>query len=103
MRYTVYRDVAGYPTVGVGHLVESEDRLRVGDRISERRVLDFLDADLAEADRGRYAPRYQFGEAVLEGPELEIHADRIKIPGYEHAVSLVADNPFGSLDEETPS
>ena len=60
-------------------------------------------AYLAEADRGRYAPRYQFGEAVLEGPELEIHADRIHIPGYDHAVSLVADNPFGSLDEETPS
>ncbi|HBN61957.1 MAG TPA: beta-ketoacyl synthase, partial [Halomonas sp.] len=60
-------------------------------------------AYLAEADRGRYAPRYQFGEAVLEGPELEIHADRIHIPGYDHAVSLVADNPFGSLDEGTPS
>ena len=60
-------------------------------------------AYLAEADRGRYAPRYQFGEAVLEGPELEIHADRIHIPGYDHAVSLAADNPFGSLDEGTPS
>ncbi|BBM05488.1 hypothetical protein HAALTHF_18870n [Vreelandella aquamarina] len=40
---------------------------------------------------------------MLEGPELEIHADRIHIPGYDHAVSLVADNPFGSLDEGTPS
>ncbi|RUR35024.1 beta-ketoacyl synthase [Vreelandella andesensis] len=60
-------------------------------------------AYLERADRGHYAPRYQFGEAVLEGPELEIHADRIHIPGYEHAVSLTADNPFGQLDEqETP-
>ncbi|WP_083007928.1 beta-ketoacyl synthase [Halomonas sp. GT] len=58
---------------------------------------------LASADHGHYAPRYQFGEAVLEGPELEIHADRIHIPGYDHAVSLTADNPFGQLDEqETP-
>ncbi|AQU85318.1 MAG: beta-ketoacyl synthase [Halomonas sp.] len=57
-------------------------------------------AYLADADRGHYAPRYQFGEAVLEGPELEIHADRIHIPGYEQAVSLTADNPFGQLDEE---
>ncbi|MEX0343126.1 MAG: lysozyme [Erythrobacter sp.] len=52
VRYTVYRDVAGYPTVGVGHLVEPEDDLRVGDRVSERRVLAFLEADLAEAERG---------------------------------------------------
>ncbi|OWV30582.1 beta-ketoacyl synthase [Halomonas campaniensis] len=56
---------------------------------------------LAQADRGHYAPRYQFGEAVLEGPELDIHADRIHIPGYDHAVSLTSDNPFGRLDEES--
>jgi acetoacetyl-[acyl-carrier protein] synthase len=59
-------------------------------------------AYLADADHGHYAPRYQFGEAVLEGPELEIHADRIHIPGYDHAVSLTADNPFGQLDEQEP-
>ena len=56
---------------------------------------------MAQADRGHYAPRYQFGEAVLEGPELDIHADRIHIPGYDHAVSLTSDNPFGCLDEES--
>lgn len=56
---------------------------------------------LALADTGHYAPRYQFGEAVLEGPELDIHADRIHIPGYDHAVSLASDNPFGRLDEES--
>ena len=58
-------------------------------------------AYLAQADHGHYAPRYQFGEAVLEGPELDIHADRIHIPGYDHAVSLTSDNPFGCLDEES--
>ncbi|CEP34697.1 beta-ketoacyl synthase [Halomonas sp. TG39a] len=58
-------------------------------------------AYLAQADFGHYAPRYQFGEAVLEGPELDIHADRIHIPGYAHAVSLTSDNPFGRLDEES--
>ncbi|MDP4575599.1 lysozyme [Qipengyuania sp. G39] len=52
VRYTVYRDVAGYPTVGVGHLVEPEDNLRVGDTISENRAMAFLTADLAEAERG---------------------------------------------------
>ena len=33
VRYTVYRDVAGYPTVGVGHLILPEDDLQVGDRV----------------------------------------------------------------------
>ena len=52
VRYTVYRDVAGYPTVGVGHLVRPADNLRVGDRVSEQRVLDFLEEDLKTAERG---------------------------------------------------
>jgi acetoacetyl-[acyl-carrier protein] synthase len=71
----------------------------------ERResVREAAAAFIAQADLGHYAPRYQFGEAVLEGPELDIHADRIHIPGYQHAVSLHSDNPFGSLDEETSS
>lgn len=58
------------------------------------------DAYLVQADRGHYAPRYQFGEEVLEGPELDIHADRIHIPGYAQAVSLTSDNPFGRINEE---
>ncbi|MBX7496464.1 lysozyme [Qipengyuania sp. 6B39] len=52
IRYTVYRDVAGYPTVGVGHLVRPEDGLSLGDRIDRDRALDFLSQDLANAERG---------------------------------------------------
>lgn len=51
VRQVVYRDVAGYPTVGVGHLIEPRDDLRIGDRVSRQRVLDFLEADIAEAER----------------------------------------------------
>lgn len=54
---------------------------------------------LNQADLGHYQPRYQFGEQVLEGPELDIHADRIAIPGYQKAVSLLVDNPFGQLTD----
>lgn len=50
VRDVVYRDVAGYPTVGVGHLVTMADGLQVGDRVSYDRILDFLDDDLAEAE-----------------------------------------------------
>ena len=52
VRYTVYRDVAGYPTVGVGHLIRPADNLRVGDRISDKQVLEFLEQDLKTAERG---------------------------------------------------
>jgi GH24 family phage-related lysozyme (muramidase) len=49
VRDVVYRDVAGFPTVGVGHLVTPDDGLSVGERVSYDRILDFLDQDLAEA------------------------------------------------------
>lgn len=49
VRDTVYRDVAGFPTVGCGHLVAPADGLKVGDRVSYDRILDFLEQDLDEA------------------------------------------------------
>ncbi|ATJ81280.1 3-oxoacyl-[acyl-carrier-protein] synthase, KASII [Halomonas beimenensis] len=52
-----------------------------------------------EADQGRFQARYRFGEGVLEGPELEVDADAIRIPGYARPVSLAVDNPFGRLDD----
>ena len=52
VRYTVYRDVAGYPTVGVGHLVLPEDNLSVGDTISHERAMQFLTSDLKKAEAG---------------------------------------------------
>lgn len=50
MRTTVYRDVAGYPTVGVGHLVTPTDRLKVGDRVSKARIRKMLEKDLRIAE-----------------------------------------------------
>lgn len=52
VRYDVYRDVAGYPTVGVGHLVLPEDDLRLGDTISHERAMQLLEQDLEKAERG---------------------------------------------------
>ncbi|WP_344704451.1 beta-ketoacyl synthase [Halomonas cibimaris] len=66
-------------------------------------VRDAAAAYLEQADQGHYQPRYQFGEAVLEGPELAIHADRIEIPGYARPVSLRPANPFGRLDDDADS
>ncbi|WP_330662840.1 lysozyme [Erythrobacter sp.] len=52
VRYDVYRDVAGYPTVGVGHLVLPEDNLRLGDVITHDRAIQLLEQDLAKAEKG---------------------------------------------------
>lgn len=50
IRYTVYRDVAGYPTVGIGHLVTTTDRLRVGQTITRERVMKLYEKDLRKAE-----------------------------------------------------
>lgn len=53
---------------------------------------------LADADAGRFELVYHFGDQpVLEGPELEISAHEVRIPGYEQAVSLDLDNPFSDM------
>ncbi|MGJ8526232.1 Beta-ketoacyl-acyl-carrier-protein synthase FabY [Halomonadaceae bacterium LMG 33818] len=46
---------------------------------------------------GEFSPRYVFGENVLEGPELEITAEKISIPGYAQPISLDIENPFGTI------
>jgi GH24 family phage-related lysozyme (muramidase) len=51
VRDVVYRDVAGYPTVGCGHLVTPSDGLKVGDSVNYDQILDFLDDDLREAEQ----------------------------------------------------
>jgi GH24 family phage-related lysozyme (muramidase) len=71
-RRTVYRDVAGYPTVGVGHLVRPADDLRVGDRISRDQVLDFLENDVADAEQ---AVRRLVGDLPLSQNEYDALVD----------------------------
>jgi GH24 family phage-related lysozyme (muramidase) len=71
-RRTVYRDVAGYPTVGVGHLVTPADGLAVGDRVSRDRVLDLLENDLAEA---QHAVRRLVGDLPLTQNEFDALVD----------------------------
>lgn len=74
VRYTVYRDVAGYPTVGVGHLVRPADNLRVGDRVSDEQVLEFLEQDLEIAERG---VRILVGDLPLYQHEFDALLDLI--------------------------
>lgn len=50
VRRRVYRDSVGKPTVGVGHLVLSQDKLKVGDIISNAQVDAFLRQDVRIAE-----------------------------------------------------
>jgi len=71
-RRTVYTDVAGYPTVGVGHLVTRADHLAIGDRVSRDQVLDFLDHDIGEAQQ---AVRRLVGDMPLSQNEFDALVD----------------------------
>ena len=74
VRQTVYRDVAGYPTVGIGHLVLPEDGLRVGDTIEYDQVLDFLESDL---DKAEDAVRRLVGDLPLYQHEFDALLDLV--------------------------
>lgn len=50
VRLTVYRDVGGHLTVGVGHRVTASDGLSLGDTISYDHAIDLLEQDLALAE-----------------------------------------------------
>jgi lysozyme len=48
-RLDVYLDSEGLPTVGIGHLVVSADKLKVGDTIDDARATAFFKKDSADA------------------------------------------------------
>ena len=52
VKLTVYRDVSGNATVGIGHLVLPEDNLAVGDTITYGKAIALFDKDLALAEDG---------------------------------------------------
>lgn len=50
VRFRVYADPIGLPTVGIGHLVLPEDNLHIGNVISMEQVDRFLQQDLRKAE-----------------------------------------------------
>lgn len=43
------------------------------------------------------SPIYQFGEGVVQGEELELSEDDIRIPGFPNSVSLNIENPYTDM------
>ena len=64
-RNEVYLDTVGKPTVGIGHLVVTADRLKLGDRITDQQVVDFFKRDGASA---MSAARSQARQAGITDP-----------------------------------
>ena len=50
LRFDVYLDSQGNPTVGYGHLVVASDELQLGDTISPARAEAFFQMDIAEVE-----------------------------------------------------
>ena len=40
---------------------------------------------------------YRFGEGVLEGDDLTITRESVRLPGFEMPVSLDVENPYGDM------
>lgn len=47
--------------------------------------------------KGEFNLKYEFGQQVLEGDELDINSKEITIPGYEQAVDLNLTHPFTDM------
>ena len=65
VRNTVYADSRGLPTVGIGHLVQPSDNLRIGATITNQQVNDFFAADSAGALTAAYDQSAEAGITSL--------------------------------------
>lgn len=85
------------------HVVERMLERKVGnatwtDYLTRRETAQRTIADYdARQSRALIAPRYRFGEGVVEGDGLEIGIDGIRIPGFAQPVSLRGENPYPDL------
>lgn len=75
-----------------------KDALKAYDARAESVAQIANDYDAA-MDRGEVAPIYRFGEGVLDGEDLEISRDEIRIPGFGRPVNLKFDNPFPDMSD----
>jgi len=72
------------------------DALKAYDRRAEP-VADAAASYDAAMDRGDVQPIYRFGEGVLEGSDLDISLDGIRVPGFGLPVDLKLTNPYDDM------
>lgn len=57
----------------------------------------------ATVESGQYQPRYRFGEDVLEGQDLSVNDQEIRLPGLNIEVTLQSNSDFSSYREKPSS
>jgi acetoacetyl-[acyl-carrier protein] synthase len=62
---------------------------------TEQQALDYD----AAMDRGEVTPIYRFGEGVLDGDDLHITTEEIRIPGFGLPVRLDFEDPFADMKD----
>ncbi|WP_241233526.1 lysozyme [Altericroceibacterium xinjiangense] len=105
VRTTVYRDVAGYPTVGVGHLITPEDGLAVGQKVSQERILEFFDKDIgkAEAAAARLAgatPLFQHEFDALVDLVYNVGEGNVSAKRSPRLNQAIADRDYNGIAQE---
>ncbi len=73
-----------------------KDALKKHARLNEAVQENTRQYDL-DAIAGKTAPIYHFGENVIEGTELQLSENEIRIPGYEQPISLDLANPYEDM------
>ena len=66
-RYDVYLDSVGKPTVGIGHLVLPEDKLKVGDRVTDEQIATWFAKDSSKA---KAKAVFQCQELGINDPDI---------------------------------
>ena len=105
VRDTVYRDIAGYATVGCGHLVTPADGLHVGDRVNYDKILDFLDSDLSEAEAHVIAvvgdmPLYQHEFDALVDLVYNVGPGALTAKKSPRLMEAIATGNYAAIDAE---
>jgi GH24 family phage-related lysozyme (muramidase) len=62
LKFEVYLDSLGFPTVGIGHLVKPEDNLKIGDKITINQINDFFKNDITWAINAAIEQSIEVGE-----------------------------------------
>jgi acetoacetyl-[acyl-carrier protein] synthase len=86
------------PSVTRRMLAHKHGKAAMGDYLRKH---ERTEAALQEYDvrmtRGELKPIYQFGEGVLDGEDLDIAPDAIRVPGYEEPLDLAIANPYREM------
>ena len=88
--------VSGAKTMELLEARHGKDAMLSHQRANERVAANANEYDV-HADDGSISPIYHFGEGVLEGDELELTPNELRVPGFTSSVDLDLPNPYTDM------